>query len=118
MCLKFGLPVKQLRWLGVKCEAWGKPGTDACMEGETCVDGKLGSLSVVEVVGCAVVVATEEGDCEGDHEGEVVDKKGCECMWKDACVHDGVMACAGASDWKGHKCVAWVSCDDWRCMEA
>ena len=65
VCQMFGHPVKQLKWLGVKCEAWGKPGTDACMEGETCVDGKLGNLSVVEEVGCSVVVATGVGDCEG-----------------------------------------------------
>ena len=73
MCLKFCLLVQQQGWPGVKCEAWGKPGADACMDDETCVN----SLSVVEVVGCAVVVATEESDCEGGHEGEVVDKKGC-----------------------------------------
>ena len=59
------------------CEALGKPVKDTCIEGETCVDGKVDSLSVVEVVGCAVVVATEESDCEGGHEGEVVDMKGC-----------------------------------------
>ena len=58
------------------CEALGKPGKDTCIEGETCVDGKLGNLSVVEEVGCSVVVATEEGDFVGGHEGEVVDKKG------------------------------------------
>ena len=47
------------------CEALGKPGKDTCSEGETCVDGKLGNLSVVEEVGCFVVVATGVGDCEG-----------------------------------------------------
>ena len=43
------------------------------MDIETCVD----ILCVVEVVGCSVVVATEESDCVGGHEGEVVDRKGC-----------------------------------------
>ena len=49
------------------CEALGKPGKDGdtCSEGETFVDGKLGNLSVVEEVGCSVVVATGVGDCEG-----------------------------------------------------
>ena len=38
VCQMFGHPVKQLKWFGVTCEAWGKPGKDACIEGETCVD--------------------------------------------------------------------------------
>ena len=41
----------------------------------------------------------------------MVEKRGCECMWKDSCEHDGMMAFVDAGDWWGPEGVAWVPCD-------
>ena len=49
------------------CGVLGRNGKDgeACGEDGENVDGKVNSWRVVGVLGCAVVVATEVGDCEG-----------------------------------------------------